>query len=291
MDEIPEFQPSLEVPPDPPLPPPVRPIDLLRDAILDLFVVVLAGGAVVLAAGLALMALRKDPAVVLSSGWGIAILFLGTQLPLLYRGLRRRRRNREKQRPELPLFEATSMKDIVRGAGTGAALAIFSGLYTSAVSWALGPDSIENQVDFLRDMSDSNAAIALLVLIVAILAPFCEEIFFRGAIFATGRAVGLENAGVLISAVLFATMHLIPLLFPFYVLFGVVMCKLYSRSGTLAAPIADLFQFVARPCSETQTPRQLEPVMNPDSVTLLDNARTNKDTITQVMADGKGQVS
>ena len=151
MDETPELQPSPELLPSPPLPPPVRPFDLLRDAIVDLFIVVLAGGAVVLAAGLALMSLRLDPATILSSGWGIAVLFLGTQLPLLYRGLRRRRRNRKKQRPELPLFGGAPMEAIVRGSGTGAALAIFSGFYTSAVSWALGPDSIENQVDFLRD--------------------------------------------------------------------------------------------------------------------------------------------
>ena len=169
MDETPELQPSPELLPSPPLPPPVRPFDLLRDAIVDLFIVVLAGGAVVLAAGLALMSLRLDPATILSSGWGIAVLFLGTQLPLLYRGLRRRRRNRKKQRPELPLFGGAPMEAIVRGSGTGAALAIFSGFYTSAVSWALGPDSIENQVDFLRDMTDNRAAVGLLVLIVAVL--------------------------------------------------------------------------------------------------------------------------
>lgn len=248
VEDAPDLQPISEEPLPPLLPPQLRPVNLLRDAVVDLIVVVLTGAAVVLAVGLALMAMRVDPGQALSSGWGIAVLFLGTQLPLLFRGLRRRRRNREKLRPELPLFNGTTGIAIIRGVGTGAALALLSGAYTAAVSWALGPDSIDNQIDFLRDMTDNPGAVALLIGIVSILAPLCEEVFFRGAIFAAGRAAGVENAGIAISAVLFATMHLIPLLFPFYVVFGVVMCKLYARSGTLASPIAAHMTMNAMAC-------------------------------------------
>jgi membrane protease YdiL (CAAX protease family) len=216
----------------------VHPWDILRDATLDLLTVIGTGAIVVLLVGIALMALHRDPGKVLSSGWGVAVLFLGTQLPLLYRAVRRRRRNREKHRPELPLFQSTSLRWITRGITAGAGLAIFSGIYTGIVSRVLGPDSVENQIDFLREILDDRAAVALLVLIIAGLAPVCEEMFFRGTIFAAARAAGLERAGIAISAVLFAAMHLVPLLFPFYVLFGVVMCWLYKRSGTLAAPIA-----------------------------------------------------
>ena len=216
----------------------MQPSGLVGDALVDLFIMVLVAGVMLLAVGFALAAMDLEPASILTSGWGIAALFLGTQIPLLYLGLRRRRRNRQKQRPELPLFEGTNARAVLRGAATGAALAIFSGLYTGLVSWALGPGSVDNQIDFLKNIVDDPAAVALLVVIIAVLAPVCEETFFRGAIYATGRAVGLEKQGMVISAVLFAALHLIPLLFPFYVLFGVVMCKLYARTGTLASPIA-----------------------------------------------------
>jgi uncharacterized protein len=56
--------------------------------------------------------------------------------------------------------------------------------------------------------------------------------------FGSAHAAGLSIVGVGISAVLFATVHLLPLLAPFYAFFGVVMCWLYVRTGTLAAPIA-----------------------------------------------------
>ena len=94
MEDAPDLQPTYEETLPPLLPPQLRPVNLLRDAVVDLIVVVLTGATVVLAVGLALMAMRVDPGQALSSGWGIAVLFLGTQLPLLFRGLRRRRRNR-----------------------------------------------------------------------------------------------------------------------------------------------------------------------------------------------------
>jgi membrane protease YdiL (CAAX protease family) len=90
----------------------------------------------------------------------------------------------------------------------------------------------------LQRVLDNKPAVTLLVLLIAGMAPVCEELFFRGVIFGSARAAGLNNVGVALSAVLFASVHVSLLLAPFYLIFAVVMCWLYARTGTLAAPIA-----------------------------------------------------
>lgn len=238
MDESPELLPcNDEIATESALPQ-VGPEALIRDAALDLVVAFLLGGFFILLTAGGLMLMGLDPGELLASGWGIAVLLLATQLPLLYRGLRRRRRNREKHRPVLALWQGPLPKAVFRGVLTGAGLAILSGIYTKLLTTLLGPNAVESQIDFLTDMLEDKVAVAVLIVMIAVVAPICEEIFFRGVVFGSAHAVGWSKLGVALSAVLFAIVHLLPLLAPFYALFAMVMCWLYARTGTLAAPIA-----------------------------------------------------
>jgi membrane protease YdiL (CAAX protease family) len=218
---------------------------LVRDAFLDLGAA-LSTGAGVMLLGTVLLAIAyaftaRDPRDLFSDSglpWAIVAVLLATQLPLLYFALRRRRRNREKQRPALALFGGSTAVAILQGISAGLALTILSGLYAGTLQWILGPNAVDNQLEFLQDILDNKPAVALLVFIITVVAPICEELFFRGAIFGSAHAAGLSRVGLAISAILFAAMHLSPLLAPFYATFAVVMCWLYTRTGTLAAPIA-----------------------------------------------------
>lgn len=174
----------------------------------------------------------------ITSAWGIVSLLLATELPMLFFAFRRRRRNREKQRPVIALFGSRVGPAISLGIGTGFAMIVLSALYTLGVQRVFGEGSINNQLEFLQNILNDRTGTAVIVLIVAVLAPFCEEIFFRGAIFGSARAAGLNIAGAMISAILFALVHLSLLLAPFYATFAFAMCWLYARTGTLAAPVA-----------------------------------------------------
>src|SRR6185503_7697304 len=76
-----------------------------------------------------------------------------------------------------------------------------------------------------------------LVFSIAVLAPFCEEFFFRGAIFSSVRSSPNARAAAIVSSALFAVAHLNPMMFTYYLVFGFTMCWLVSRTRTLAAPI------------------------------------------------------
>ncbi len=234
-----------ELPPPPPVTDPVTAKDIARDAGLDLLAALFLGLSLIIVAAVALgawlMFYGRGPgelAAMFTSPWGIAGLLLATQMPLLFFALRRRRRNREKGRPLLDLFGGTSLHALPIGVFAGLGMTILSGIYTSALQAVLGKGSIENQVEFLEKILGNTPAVALLVLLIAGVAPICEELFFRGVIFGSARAVGLEKAGMWISAALFAAVHLSWLLAPFYATFAIVMCRLYARAGTLAAPMA-----------------------------------------------------
>jgi membrane protease YdiL (CAAX protease family) len=218
---------------------------IVRDALFDLGAALGVGlGAVLLGSGVMVVGAlifqgnARWMGDLTTSPWSIAGLLLMTQIPLLYFGLRRRRRNREKQRPIPNLFGGGGLNAIPIGVFAGLGLTVLSALYTGALQRFLGPDSVQNQVEFLQAVLNNKPAVILLVVLIAGLAPMCEELFFRGVIFGTARAAGLEKAGAVISGLLFASVHLSLLLAPFYILFALVMCWLYARTGTLAASIA-----------------------------------------------------
>jgi hypothetical protein len=78
----------------------------------------------------------------------------------------------------------------------------------------------------------------MLVLVVGIIGPLGEEIFFRGFAYTALRHRFGPAIAAVASAALFAVVHLNPgALIPIF-LIGLVLAALYERTGTLAAPFA-----------------------------------------------------
>ena len=76
----------------------------------------------------------------------------------------------------------------------------------------------------------------VLLLATVVAAPIGEELFFRGWVLPYLQRTGPALA-VLVSAALFAVVHVHPPALPVYFLFGIGLALLYLRTGSLLAPI------------------------------------------------------
>jgi membrane protease YdiL (CAAX protease family) len=72
---------------------------------------------------------------------------------------------------------------------------------------------------------------------VAVIAPLAEEIFFRGYVFNAYLAAKGPRTAYLGSALVFASVHLLPTLLPTFFLIGLVLAFIYRRTGSIVAPI------------------------------------------------------
>ena len=134
-----------------------------------------------------------------------------------------------------------SRRDIVIGipAGVGGQLVL-----VNIVNWPLSrffPDVFSFE-DVSRRAEDivataPGAWILLLVVIVVVGAPIVEEIVYRGSM-QTGLVKHAGTAvGVVLTAAIFAAVHLSPVEFPGLFVFALLLGVLRQRSGTLGAPI------------------------------------------------------
>lgn len=102
------------------------------------------------------------------------------------------------------------------------------------------PDLAERLDAPSRDLAEragSDAAFALLAVLVIIGAPIVEEVFYRGLLLrALQRRIGTRGA-VVISSVVFAFAHLQPLLIPAFIVFGLVLAIAAVRTNRLGTCI------------------------------------------------------
>ena len=112
-------------------------------------------------------------------------------------------------------------------------------LFAALLAPLLQPD----QEDITRELgTDTESAISIVIagLLIVIVAPLSEELFFRGFVFgAMRRSMSLWPAA-LISAVVWGSLHLsggdIGVAIQISI-FGIILAWLYERSGTLWAPV------------------------------------------------------
>ncbi|HSC26286.1 MAG TPA: type II CAAX endopeptidase family protein [Vicinamibacterales bacterium] len=69
------------------------------------------------------------------------------------------------------------------------------------------------------------------------LGPLAEELFFRRHVFGRLAAAGRSGVGYAVSAVLFGVIHFHPVLLPSYVLAGLCLAWLYSRTRWIGTPL------------------------------------------------------
>ena len=124
--------------------------------------------------------------------------------------------------------------DLVVGfpAGLVAQLAIIPLLY-----WPINKLVDQDPGDAARellDRIDGPADIVLMFILVVVMAPLVEEIFYRGLLMGALRRRMPDNAAIAFSGLLFAAAHFQPLQFPGLFVFGLILGYLrvkYDRLG------------------------------------------------------------
>lgn len=133
-------------------------------------------------------------------------------------------------------------RDLWQGGLAGVALQLIAiPLLYLPLLWVLGKSArdLEGPARSLSDRATGTVGVVLLVLIVGVLAPIFEEIFFRGLVQGALLKRGLPPwAAVGISAVVFAVTHFELLQLPGLVLAGVLFGALAARAGRLGPAIA-----------------------------------------------------
>lgn len=140
---------------------------------------------------------------------------------------------RSRCRPEQPTGDRT--EQVVAGLGLG--LAMIAG--TAAISFVLkahGFDPHESEA-ILHLASQGGLRLAGFIAVAVLLAPVGEELLMRGYAF-TRIAQGTGRLpAYLISALLFAAMHVNPSAFPLYLFQGLVLAFAYEVRRSIATPI------------------------------------------------------
>ncbi|HLQ78657.1 MAG TPA: type II CAAX endopeptidase family protein [Terriglobia bacterium] len=182
----------------------------------------------------------STPSFGLTPGLIVGILF-ASELPFAGFAMFLRWRYRRKGHLLEPLFAGKFVSSIVTGAGVGLCLAVVGALNAALAVKLFGKASTQGMEEIMKSLAslkERPGMVAALVFSIAVLAPFCEEFFFRGAVFGSVRSTPQARAGVIVSTLLFAIAHVNPMMFPYYVVFGLTMCWLLSKTGTMAASIA-----------------------------------------------------
>jgi membrane protease YdiL (CAAX protease family) len=110
-------------------------------------------------------------------------------------------------------------------------------LYLPFVHWdIISTDDIEKPARELTDRAHGGGVL-LLFIVVAVLAPIVEEIFFRGLVLRSLERRMSSNGAIVVSAALFGAAHLEPLQFPALFVFGLVAAVLATRTGRLGPGI------------------------------------------------------
>jgi membrane protease YdiL (CAAX protease family) len=92
----------------------------------------------------------------------------------------------------------------------------------------------------VKDLGADTSTLLLVAgaLVVIVVAPVCEELFFRGFLYRVLRVRMGFWAAALIDGVLFGLVHGSLVIVPILAFLGVVLCYIYERTGTLFATIA-----------------------------------------------------
>ena len=137
----------------------------------------------------------------------------------------------------LPRFPGADVgRSILLGLLWGAGAWLAASVLANAIALALEAVGIE------PEPAAAERALAmldpfLLVVPIVVLAPIAEEIFFRGVVFNALRRESTRRWAYLGSALLFSVIHLSPVtLVPIFLL-GLLLARVYERTGSLVAPI------------------------------------------------------
>jgi membrane protease YdiL (CAAX protease family) len=107
------------------------------------------------------------------------------------------------------------------------------GLVNALVSSAMGGDFRNPQLSALAPGGFTWVGLIVMTVMTGVVAPFSEELAFRGLLYAWLRSrIGII-AATIVSSGCFAVLHGVPILMPALFLVGVILVTVYQRSGSL----------------------------------------------------------
>jgi membrane protease YdiL (CAAX protease family) len=138
-------------------------------------------------------------------------------------------------------FRFTSSRDLVLALGAWVLCCALTALAYAALAPVFGPPraALDELVlfgsDYGRLYSAGPFALALILVRACLLAPLCEELLFRGALFGWLRQRFPSVPTILLTAVLFAAIHAAGtvLLLPFALFFGATAAWVRERTGSV----------------------------------------------------------
>jgi membrane protease YdiL (CAAX protease family) len=172
----------------------------------------------------------QRPAV---SVWLLALATGAQEIFFAYFAWRRFRKNREDGRVPI-ILGGERLSAVLLGIPCGMLLMGVGGLIAKLV----GGTAPRGIVELFAGLLHNSWIAASVFFVIAVLAPVCEEYFFRGAIFGLASANANPWAGAIVASILFATLHFNFRMVPYYLVFSAMNCWLLFKTKTLAAPIA-----------------------------------------------------
>ncbi len=169
--------------------------------------------------------------------WGVYLVVFPRLLPF------------EQQQPAVTYRQWFSARDLYVGIPAGLLGQL---VLVNLVNWPLSRlfpetfsfDDVSQRAEDLANTAPG-AWMVLLVVIVVIGAPVVEEIVYRGSLHTNMVATAGTAVGLVLTAALFAAVHLEPVEFPGLFVFALLLGALRQWSGTLGMPIVTHLAFNA----------------------------------------------
>lgn len=129
-------------------------------------------------------------------------------------------------------------QDVFYGLGLGLIIQLFViPVIYIPIFWIFGEHDVSEAARQLTDRATTPVDIATLVLVVAIGAPFIEELFFRGLFLQSVRKRFGNAIAIVATAVIFGAVHLQLLQFPALAVFGAIVAWLTIKSERLGPAV------------------------------------------------------
>lgn len=228
-----EYGPRYETPGTPPpsgdaICPPLEVPWNKRDLVVSMFLGIVVLGLLVLMLGLALRVFQEITGQENPDLFTIVIFVseLGLLVPVWLLGIRKYR---------VPWacagFRRFSLR---RGLGLGCLFLFGSLLFNYVYAFLLDRFTGQSvQPEMLSQFGGGLRGLLLALVAGAIIAPLAEESFFRGFIYAGLRRYTGHADAVLISAAIFAVVHILPTSYPPIFVLGVLFAVLYEQTGSI----------------------------------------------------------
>jgi len=107
----------------------------------------------------------------------------------------------------------------------------YNAIFRSIIPWDTG------QTKIMQLIENENISIIMLFIVAVIIAPFCEELFFRGFLYPAFKKKMRVLPAMFLSSILFAVFHFEPAVLILLLGMGFVLAFIYEKTGSLIPSI------------------------------------------------------